>query len=102
MSYDIEKHGDFRAYYNIKTKENIWVLGYFGGGAICISDAMEIAKTFSEKCNVPIESVMIDEIRRSRRFAMFKYVYSSEDNQKPSEIVKKDDTMNDVWEWLND
>jgi NADH:ubiquinone oxidoreductase subunit 5 (subunit L)/multisubunit Na+/H+ antiporter MnhA subunit len=97
--FDVTKHGDFRRYYDRTRKRNYWVLGYFGGGSVNVVDAYEVAKQFSIAVNVPINTVHIDEIFKSRRFKGFKYVYSNVENQIPE---KNSDVMNDVWNWLGD
>lgn len=96
--YNIETHGDFKRYFDTKTKKNYWVLGYFGGG-VYLHDAYELAKQFSEKVNVPIETVCIDEIFRSRRFKGFKFLFSTEQNQEPEYGTEK---MENVFGWLQD
>jgi hypothetical protein len=60
------KNANFRKYYDTTMKRNIWVLGYFGGGAINIMDAMLLASEYSNETNVPIGSVCIDEIQIGR------------------------------------
>lgn len=97
--HNIMMHGDFRKYYDSTQKRNYWVLGYFGGGSINIIDAYEAAKQFSESVGVPIDSIQIDEIFKSRRFKGFKYLYSKVENQEPDEYS---DVMKDVWSWLGD
>lgn len=97
--FDITKHGDFRKYYDTTQKRNYWVLGYFGGGSLNVIDAYEAAKQFSESVGIPIDSVQIDEIFKSRRFKGFKYLYSKAENQEPD---KNSDIMKDVWSWLGD
>lgn len=97
--FDVTKHGDFRKYYDTTQKRNYWVLGYFGGGSLNVIDAYEAAKQFSESVGIPIDSVQIDEIFKSRRFKGFKYLYSKAENQEPD---KNSDIMKDVWSWLGD
>lgn len=97
--FDMTKHGDFRRYYDNGQKRNYWVLGYFGGGSVNIAEAYELAKQFSEAINVPINSVHIDEIFKSRRFKGFKFIYSNVENQTPE---KDTDAMDNVWSWLSD
>ncbi|MFA5299488.1 MAG: hypothetical protein WC389_14965 [Lutibacter sp.] len=77
MSYDIKKHGDFRKLYDTNQKRNYWLLGYFGGGAINICDAYELAKQYSKAVGVPLETVYIDEILSSRSYKHFKYISST-------------------------
>lgn len=91
MAYDIKTIGDFRKLYDEISKKNYWVLGYFGGGAVNIVKAMELAKQFAEAINVPLETVTIDEILRSSRYKGFKYLTSTVENQEPesdSELCK--------------
>lgn len=91
MAYDIKKHGDFRKIYDSKYKKNIWLLGYFGGGAVNLVEALELGKQFSEAVKVPLITVTIDEILYSRRYKNFKFISSTEDNQLPesdSEIME--------------
>lgn len=99
--YDINKHGDFRRYYDTTQQRNIWVLGYFGGGSVAIAEAYEIAKLYANKTNVPLETVKIDEILKSRRHKGFKFVFSTE-KQTIEPEVKEDDRMENVYQWLTD
>ena len=84
-SYDINTHGDFRRCYDTVYKRNYWMLGYFGGGAINIVDAYELAKQFAEAIKVPLESVKIDEIFVSRRYKHLKFLFSDVMNQEKEE-----------------
>jgi len=95
--YDINTHSDFKKYFDSKNKRNYWVLGYFGGGAINIVDAYELAKQFAKAINVPIESVHIEEVLSSRRFKHFKFLVSSIDIQEPE---KDSYIIDDVYRWL--
>jgi hypothetical protein len=95
------KNADFRKYYNTTMKRNIWVLGYFGGGAVNVMDAMLLASEYSNETNVPIGSVCIDEILRSRRFKGFKFLFSTVIQDK-CEDVKDADVMRNVYKWLSD
>lgn len=97
--YDIEKHGDFRRYFDTRLKRNYWVLGYFGGGAVNITDAYELAKKFSEEVKVPIETILIDEVLQSRRFKRFKYIFSTAENQIAEKESKE---IDNVFGWLSD
>lgn len=76
MGKKAEEYGDFTMYYDSTQKRNIWLMGYFGGGAVNIVNAMEIAKEYAEEANVPLESVQIDEITKSTRVKYFKFFYS--------------------------
>jgi len=80
--YDRTTHGDFQIYYDVAQKRNYWLLGYFGGGSVCISDAMELAKEYAEVNNVPLDTVKIDEVLYGRRYKHFKYLFST-DEQVP-------------------
>ena len=73
----VDKPADFKKYYDSSQKRNIWVLGYFGGGSVNIFAAMELAKEYAEENNVPLNTVVIDEILYSRRYKHFKYLYST-------------------------
>ncbi len=97
--YDWTKHGDFKRYYDLDQKRNYWVLGYFGGGPIEIEETYELAKQFSEAVGVPLATVKIDEIFKSRRHKSFKYMYSSVLKQKPEEGTNQ---MLNVFQWLTD
>jgi hypothetical protein len=97
--YDINTHGDFKKYYDSKYKRNYWVLGYFGGGAVNIVDAYELAKQFADAIKVPLETVQIDEVLKSRRYKHFKFLYSTVDEQKPE---KDSNIIENVYQWLTD
>jgi len=99
MSYNIKTHGDFKKYYDTKIKQNIWVLGYFGGGAVNIINAYKISVQFAKSTGVPLESIHIDEILKSRRFKGFKYIFSSAENQTPEPDSQQ---MENVHPWLRD
>lgn len=99
MGKKAQEYGDFKMYYDSTHKRNIWVMGYFGGGAVNVTTAMVIAKEYAEEANVPLEGVMVDEILSSRRFKGFKFFYSTEDNQKP---IEGSDEMENVYQWLRD
>lgn len=99
MSKTDYRNGDFKAYYCKKNNRHYWVLGYFGGGSINFSRYEKAAKDFAEKTGLPIESVQIDEIFKSRRFKGFKYLFSNAPNQQPIEESK---ISEDVWSWLSD
>lgn len=99
MTYDLKKIGDFKRYYDSSQKRNYWVLGYFGGGAVNIVDAYNLALQFAATIKVPVETVKIDEILKSRRHKGFKFMYSSELNQIPEE---NSEVMENVYAWLTD
>ena len=92
------KHDDFKRYYDNKQKRNIWVLGYFGGGAVNISEAMELAREYSRSTGASLGEVKIDEVLSSRRFKGFKYIYADTE-QKPEEGTER---MDNVHAWLRD
>jgi hypothetical protein len=97
--YNIRTHGDFKKYYDTNSKSNIWVLGYFGGGAVNIIDAYKMAVKYTKSVNVPLESIQIDEILSSRRYKGFKFIYSSVSDQIPESDSYK---MEGVYAWLRD
>lgn len=96
----IKGHGDFKEYFCKRTRQNVWVLGYFGGSAnINLKKAFEVGKVFAEETGVDIGSVSAGEITQSHRFKYFKYVTSGEKNQKPTENAL---VVDNVWDWLYD
>jgi hypothetical protein len=97
--YNTKTHGDFKIYFDNRQKRNYWVLGYFGGGSVNISEAYTLAEQFSKEVGVPLETVKIDEILNSRRHKGFKFMYSSQENQTPQ---KGADKMDNVYAWLTD
>lgn len=98
MDYNYKTHGDFKKYYDPKLKRNIWVLGYFGGGSVNISDALEIATDYADATHVPLNTIQIDEILYSRRFKGFKFIYSINSQAKEQDAEE----MQDVYSWLRD
>ena len=96
------KNADFRWYYDTTQKRHYWVLGYFGGGAVYIANAYRLAQEYAEVCGVPLETVKIDEIMRSRRFKGFKVMYSSHIQEVVEDLVNLSDVTADVWKWLQD
>lgn len=97
--YDYKTHGDFKKYYDSEFKRNYWVLGYFGGGAINIVETYILSVEFAKAINVPLTSIHIDEVLHSRRFKHFKYLYSTEENQKPE---SDSNVTENVMSWLCD
>lgn len=93
------KNADFKKYYDSTRKIHIWVLGYFGGGRLNVSDTMKLAEEFAYEYKVDIKSVFIDEIMQSRRFKGFKYLYSTETQDDP---IGNPIPMIDVFNWLYD
>lgn len=89
-------NGDFKKYFDTTLKRNIWVLGYFGGGTVNITEAMNVAKDYAKDTGVPLNTVGIDEILHSRRHKGFKFVYSQTE-QQPEEGA---DQMANVYQWL--
>lgn len=92
------KNADFKMYYDKGQMRNIWVLGYFGGGAVKIIDALAVANEYANKTGVPVETVCIDEIMSSRRFKGFKYLFSTQFQNKVRGAVE----MENVHQWLRD
>ena len=97
-SYDYKTHGDFKKYYDTTQKRNYWVLGYFGGGSVNISEASILAKEYAKENNVPYNKVLIDEVLRSRRYKHFKFIYAVEE-QKPDADA---DSYENVYDMLTD
>lgn len=98
MPYNMETHGDFKKYYDTTIKRNYWALGYFGGGAVNIVDAMELAKQYAKSTGVELETVVIDEILKSRRFKGFKIIYSTTEQLPEIDAHQSDN----VYAWLTD
>ena len=71
-------NGDFKVIYCEDLQRNYWLLGYFGGGALNISDAHLVAQDYAEETGVPLESVVFDDVSVSRFVKYFKYCFSSE------------------------
>ena len=95
----MEGSADRKKYYCSRQKKHIWVLGYFGGGSINLSSAMEVAAQFSTETGIDAKTISIAEINYSRRFKNFKYLYSDALNQLPL----ADSIIHDnVFEWLFD
>jgi hypothetical protein len=92
------KNADFKMYYDKGQMRNIWVLGYFGGGAVNISNALAVANEYATKTGVPLNTVCIDEIMSSRRFKGFKYMYSTQIQNKAKGAIE----MDNVHQWLRD
>ncbi len=90
------KNEDFKMYYDIQMKRNIWVLGYFGGGAVNVMDAVTLASEYAYKANVSLGTVCIDEILSSRRFKGFKFLFSI----TPQEKIEGANEMDNVFAWL--
>ena len=99
--FDYKTHGDFKKYYDTTQKRNIWILGYFGGGSVNISQALPIARDYARENNVPFNKVTIDEILSSRRHKGFKFISSTVEQEKGKE-VKDEDVMENVYAWLRD
>lgn len=97
--YDWKTHGDFKIYYDTRLKRHYWTLGYFGGGAINIVTAYELAQDYAAMYDVPLESVVIDEVLRSRRFKQFKVIFSTTKHEPGAGDIK---ISEDVWGWLTD
>ncbi len=97
--YDYKTHGDFKKYYDTKQKRNYWVLGYFGGGSINILEAYTLAEEFAKSTDLPLSSIKIDEVLKSRRFKHFKFLFSDMQNQE-KELDSYE--MENVYAWLTD
>lgn len=97
--YDISKHGDFKKYYDTTQKRNCWVLGYFGGGSVNILEAYELAKQMATTLKLPIQSIRIDEILKSRRYKGFKFMYSNVPDQQPEADATQ---LENVYQYLTD
>ncbi len=97
--YDKSTHPDFKAYFDSTQKRNYWILGYFGGGAIKITDAYKLAEQFAKKIGVPLDTVKMDELLKSRRYKGFKFMYSDANNQTPQMNAS---VMENVFEHLTD
>jgi hypothetical protein len=93
-----KRSADFKKYYDSKLKQNIWVLGYFGGGPVKIVTAYELAQEYAQSTNVPLETVTIDEIMYSRRFKGFKFISSQVPQKKEPDAEESDN----VFGWLHD
>lgn len=104
MWYNRHEHGDFQMLFDTELKRHYWVLGYFGGGSINISEAFELAKDFSQTHIVPLETVHIDEILSSRRYKHFKILYSNDYSENAKEEIAHKDAkqMEKVYAMLRD
>ena len=102
MSKEYQNSPDFTKYFDTESKRNFWVLGYFGGGSINVSDAFTRAKHFAEENNVPLNTVQIDEIHTSRRFKGFKFMFSTVDPQQRGEGIEDDNVTPNVFQYLTD
>lgn len=94
----MRNHADFTKYYDSTQKRNIWVLGYFGGGSVNITEAYLFAKEYAKATNVPIETVKIDEVLHSRRHKGFKFLYSQKEQTREIGAAE----MENVYSWLTD
>lgn len=90
---------DFKKYYCKTMKQNIWVLGYFGGGRVNIFNAWNLALEMAATLNVDVCTIHIDEIFQSRRFKGFKYLVSNVQNQQPEPDASIEEN---VFKWLMD
>lgn len=95
---DYKNHPDFNIYYDNKLKRNYWILGYFGGGAIPIAEAEKLAREYAKDNDVSYNSVVIDEIFKSRRFKGFKYMYSLTEQNPDADA----EVLEDVFNFLTD
>lgn len=91
---------DIKKYFDRKTSRNYKVLGYFGGSAsINFARFKEAATTFSKEVRCDLDSVCIEEIQRSRRFRLFKFLFSNEKAQHPADGYEE---IDDLFNWLYD
>lgn len=94
------KNGDFSKYFDSTQKRNYWLLGYFGGGSVSVVDAYALAVEMSEVLNVPLDTIRIDEVLKSRRYKGFKFMYSTHPDQEMESGCKM--SLNNVYQWLTD
>jgi hypothetical protein len=90
---------DFKKYYDKERKMNIWVLGYFGGGSLNISDTYTVGRKYSRENKVPMNTVKIDEIFKSSRYKGFKFVFSLH-NQEVGSDVDTNNILDNVMAYL--
>lgn len=100
MGTSFDRPGDFKKYYDTELKRSYWVLGYFGGGSIKISEIIPIIAAYAKENGVPFEKVYVDEILASRRFKGFKFISTTEkmENVGVGEVTE----MEKVYAWLRD
>lgn len=82
---------DFQNFYCQRTGRIYWMLGYFGGGAVKISDSIEIAKLYSEYTGIEFNEIYIDEVLKpSRWYKGFKFVFNDKktNNKKGAKEVE--------------
>lgn len=99
MKYDIYSHGDFKVFYDITLKKYYWILGYFGGGDINISEIYKLAEDFSKMYNTPIEDIYVGEILTSSRYKYFKYITTQAKIEKIEDNLRCYEYEN-VWKML--
>ena len=69
-------NGDFKKIYDTSLGRHFWLLGYFGGGALNVISAYEVAQDYAEAYDIPLSTVCFDEVMDSRFVKHFKYCYS--------------------------
>ncbi len=99
MSEKYKGNADFKKYYCQTWKKNVWVLGYFGGDDIEFGMFKEVAEGFEFETGLDINTIKIGDVRSSRRFRGFKYIYSTSKGQEP---LADSITIGDVYKWLTD
>lgn len=93
-------NADCVIYYCKANKYIIWTLGYFGGGsAINIAEITEIANRYAKENDLPFETIVVEEIQRSRRFKYFKMIYSK---QKTDKYPENAEVCENAFDWLFD
>ena len=90
---------DRKKYQCEKIKKHVWVLGYFGGGSINISNIMKMAEQFSHETGIDINTISVSEVISSRRFKYFKYITSDVIDQTS---ISDSIIVDNVYEWLFD
>jgi UDP-N-acetyl-D-mannosaminuronate dehydrogenase len=89
---------DYVLYWSKSNKRHYLTLGYFGGGAIKITDANKWAQKFCDVLGYPIDSIMIDEVKTSRHIKEFKVIWSDVEGQTPVEGATE---VEDFWSYAN-
>jgi hypothetical protein len=83
-------------FYDTILKRNYWLLGYMSGN---ISKMEQAAKDFSQANNVPYNSIHIEQIRKSRNYDKFYYMFSIVDDQSPENGSR---SIENVFKYLHD
>jgi hypothetical protein len=95
----LRRSKDYQLYYCLANKRNFLTLGYFGGGAVNITQAYEMAQTFADVTGFPLESIHIDEVTKSRHMKHFQVMWSSEPNQQPLPTATE---LKSFWDFAQD